>query len=224
MEPIDRRGFLGYALVTAGAVGGATAMGAQSAPPARADGVTGSASRVGERIGKAIRVQVVSPTCVRLECAADGGFEDRPTMLAANRTHDDAAYRRSDDAGGATIDTGRIRLRIDPAADRLTDDTLHAQVLRGDNWIDVHPRWERPDYTAPIEGIGMAGYLGGGVPKTDGAPATSGNLGGWMRGLDTQFGPVLLHDGLVSRDGWVFLDDSDSQIIDGGKLDRKSVV
>lgn len=218
MEPIDRRGFLGYALVTAGAVGGATAMGGLAAPAARADGAPGDGAGPGERIGTAVRVQVVSPTCVRLECAPDGRFEDRSTMLALQRPHDESAYERSDAAEAVTIDTGRIRLRVDPAADTLTEKTLHAQVLRGGTWIDVHPRWERPEYTAPIEGIGMAGYLGGGVPKTDGAPATSGNLGGWLRALDTQFGPVLLHDGLVSRDGWVFLDDSTSRVVDGGSL------
>lgn len=223
MEPIDRRGFLGAAALAAGAVGGAGLLSGARPFPARADEAppTAAGHGPGERIGDAVRVQVVSPTCVRLECAPGGAFEDGTTMLAAHRPHDASAYARGDGPGGVTVDTGRIRLRIDPAAARLTDETLHAQVLRSGEWIDVHPRWERPGYTAPIESLGMAGYLGGGVPKTDGAPATGGNLGGWLRGLDTQFGPVLLHDGLVSRDGWVFLDDSASQLVDGGRLTRR---
>ncbi|GAA4814625.1 glycoside hydrolase family 31 protein [Tomitella cavernea] len=220
MEPIGRRGFLGYALAAAGAVGGADGLSAVGAGPAAAGGVPGAAGK-GERIGTSIRVQVVSPTCVRLECARGGAFEDRGTMLGAHRAHDGAAYARADAPGRVTIDTGRIRLRIDPGAGTLDDAALGAQVLRGGEWIDVHPRWERPGYTAPIAGLGMAGYLGGGVPKTDGAPATQGNLGGWLRALDTQFGPVLLHDGLLSRDGWVFLDDSASQlIVDGHRVRR----
>ena len=36
----------------------------------------------------------------------------------------------------------------------------------------------------------------------------SGNLGGWYRALDLAGGPVQLHDGLLSRDGWYLLDDT----------------
>ncbi len=220
MEPIGRRGFLGYALAAAGAVGGAGALSGLGAGTAAAGGALAGAA-VGERIGTNLRVQVVSPTCVRLESAPDGRFEDRPTMLGAHRVHDGAVYERTDAPGRVTIDTGRIRLRIDAGAATLDDATLGAQVLRGDEWIDVHPRWERPGYTAPVTGLGMAGYLGGATVKTDGAPSTQGNLGGWLRALDTQFGPVLLHDGLLSRDGWVFLDDSASQLVDDGHRVRR---
>ena len=51
-------------------------------------------------------------------------------------------------------------------------------------------------------------------PDPDPAPVTAGNLGGWYRGLDSQSGPVPLHDGLLSRDGWYLLDDTTSPLLD----------
>ena len=52
----------------------------------------------------------------------------------------------------------------------------------------------------------------------DPAPRTHGNLGGWYRGLDGQSGPVPLHDGILSRDGWYLLDDTISPLlVEGGR-------
>jgi alpha-glucosidase (family GH31 glycosyl hydrolase) len=46
-----------------------------------------------------------------------------------------------------------------------------------------------------------------------GAGDPSRNLGGWYRGLDHQTGPVPLHEGLLSRDGWFLLDDTSSPLL-----------
>ena len=37
-----------------------------------------------------------------------------------------------------------------------------------------------------------------------------------MRGVDDQDGPVPLHEGLLSRDGWYLLDDTRSVLLTGG--------
>ncbi len=51
-----------------------------------------------------------------------------------------------------------------------------------------------------------------------GGAEPGGNLGGWYRGLDNQTGPVELHDGLLSRDGWFLLDDTTSPLLtEGGR-------
>ncbi len=50
----------------------------------------------------------------------------------------------------------------------------------------------------------------------DYAPPTEGNLGGWYRALDLAAGPVPLHDGLLSRDGWYLLDDTHTALLTGG--------
>lgn len=47
----------------------------------------------------------------------------------------------------------------------------------------------------------------------DPAAVTPGaNLGGWYRSLDGASAPVQLHDGLLSRDGWYLLDDSQTAL------------
>jgi alpha-glucosidase (family GH31 glycosyl hydrolase) len=40
------------------------------------------------------------------------------------------------------------------------------------------------------------------------------NLGGWSRGLDTKNGAIPLWDGILSRDGWYLLDDSETALYD----------
>jgi len=40
------------------------------------------------------------------------------------------------------------------------------------------------------------------------------NLGGWLRGLDTRSGAIPLWDGLMSKDGWYLLDDSQTALND----------
>lgn len=49
------------------------------------------------------------------------------------------------------------------------------------------------------------------LPQPQPAPA-SHNLGGWYRSLDGRSGPVALHDGLLSTDGWYLLDDSQTPL------------
>ncbi len=41
------------------------------------------------------------------------------------------------------------------------------------------------------------------------------NLGAWSRGLDEKKGPIPLWDGILSRDGWYLLDDSQTALQDG---------
>jgi len=41
------------------------------------------------------------------------------------------------------------------------------------------------------------------------------NIGGWSRGLDTKSGAIPLWDGLMSRDGWYLIDDSQTALNDG---------
>jgi alpha-glucosidase (family GH31 glycosyl hydrolase) len=45
--------------------------------------------------------------------------------------------------------------------------------------------------------------------------AEKNNMGAWSRGLDTKSGAIPLWDGILSRDGWYLLDDSESAVWDG---------
>ena len=160
------------------------------------------------------RFEVLSPTLIRLEYAADGDFEDAPTLTAVRRGApptevDHAPHPRhegdQDVAGGAALPP---RFRSLRAAEPLAE-----------------PRGER---LAAHRGPGIRRRVGGtgghAAAARDAAaarrsgPATHGNLGGWYRGLDSQSGPVPLHDGILSRDGWYLLDDTISPLlIEGGR-------
>ena len=130
------------------------------------------------------RFDVITPTLIRMEYAADGRFEDRPTFnaVARNVTPPRFALRRL--RSGLEIRTGRLVLRYHEDSRPLGPTNVSVRVGR---------RVVRPAFGSP--------------PRSDA-------LGGWYRGLDFypgQAGPVdqiELHQGLLTRQGWYLLDDS----------------
>ena len=130
------------------------------------------------------RFEVITPTLIRMEYAADGRFEDRPTFnaVARNVTPPRFALRRL--RSGLEIRTGRLVLRYHEDSRPLGPTNVSVRVGR---------RVVRPAFGSP--------------PRSDA-------LGGWYRGLDFypgQAGPVdqiELHQGLLTRQGWYLLDDS----------------
>jgi hypothetical protein len=136
------------------------------------------------------RFEVLTPTLIRLEHASDGRFEDRPTTVAIDR-HPVAAYTTSRRHGVLTIRTAALVLRYRLGSGKFTPRNLTVASRRG-RWR-AHPRW---------------GTSGGG-PR---------NLGGWVRALDNETGPVPLHPGLLSRSGWHLLDDSADAIATRSRL------
>jgi alpha-glucosidase (family GH31 glycosyl hydrolase) len=145
------------------------------------------------------RFQVLSPTLIRLEYAADGRFEDRPTFNAVARHLPVPAYTTTITGGTRVIRTARLTLRWQRGSGPFTPATLSIDV-QGTTQT-AHPAFRAP-----------------GQPYTLQAPTTPTQLGGWRRGLDGQAGPTALGDGLLTRDGWYLLDDSTTAIYDHGRL------
>jgi hypothetical protein len=58
----------------------------------------------------AARFEILTPTLIRLEYAADGQFENRPTMLAFNRVIDPPRYSVQTTGGTLVIRTADITL------------------------------------------------------------------------------------------------------------------
>lgn len=56
--------------------------------------------------------------------------------------------------------------------------------------------------------------VGAELPKENSGKLKT-NLGAWSRGLDEKKGPIPLWDGILSRDGWYLLDDSQTALNDG---------
>ena len=108
----------------------------------------------------------------------------RPSLFAANRAARFSGAQITQSAAGVTIDTGVIRLTYAPDAQPFSPASLHADIRRGTQMVN----W------------------------TPGAP-NPGNLGGTIRTLDGADGPEDLGQGLLSRDGWFLLDDSQTPLL-----------
>ncbi len=137
------------------------------------------------RVGRA-RFTVLTPRLLRLEWAPDGRFEDRPSLVFINRRLPVPAFTLRREAGWTIVDTGALVLRYRPSgAGAFTPDTLAIDLTVGGRRVTWHP----------------------------GAPET-GNLRGTTRTLDGVKGATSLEPGLVSRDGWVLVDDSARPLFD----------
>lgn len=179
------------------------------AAPSPATGATGEV-----RDGPA-RFQVLSPSLIRLEYAEDGGFEDRPTLTAATRPAAATKFRTRVVDGVREIRTSRILLRYLIGSGPFTPATLTLRFELGGKKHTSHPGFPAP---LPAASTTSPPQVPPPNPDLDPSPVTAGNLGGWYRGLDSQLGPVPLHDGLLSRDGWYLLDDSTGPLlIEGGR-------
>lgn len=136
-------------------------------------------------VGRA-RFTVLTPRLVRLEWAPGGRFEDRPSLVFVNRRLPVAPFTVRRDGGWTVVDTGALRLRYRPrGTGAFTAETLAIDLTVGDRPVTWRP----------------------GTSET-------GNLRGTTRTLDGVKGATSLEPGLVSRDGWVVVDDSARPLFD----------
>lgn len=197
-------GGLTLPVVAAGSAGAAPApQTSTSAPPDDATVVDGDA-----------RFQVLTPTLLRVEYAADGAFEDRPTFVALDRAFETPAYETRVVDGYREIETDRLLLRYERDSGPFTPANLSVEVAVGDGTVTARPSWPTPDQhgerTTPVT-----------VPRPEpDAEETAtrdgsddATLGGWYRALDNQGTPRDLHPGLLSRDGWRLVDDTHGALV-----------
>ena len=176
--------------------------------PASAAAAAGAGGTFEVRDGPA-RVQVLSPTLFRLEYAADGRFEDRPTLTAIHRRPTRAKVSTRVVDGIRVIRTSRAILRYRVGSGPFDPSNLKLTLLAGKARNAARPSFP-PVSTSPAPQPPPAAT----IPNVgDPAARVAGNLGGWYRGLDGQGLAVPLHDGLLSRDGWYLLNDTISPLL-----------
>lgn len=130
------------------------------------------------------RFTVITPTLIRMEYAADGQFEDRPTQTVATRPEPAADFNRRVEDGDLVIETEALTLRYARDSGPFTPDNLVITLARGDATVEARPDWS--------------------------FSPQPGNLGGWRRGLDNERDPQPLFEGMLSRSGWYLLNDSNT--------------
>jgi len=140
----------------------------------------------GEAVAGNARFTVITPNLIRLEYDPDQKFVDLPSWFAVNRDTRDADAHIINHDGKVEIDTGAIHLTYQDNGNPFSSDNLQAQIKKSHDEVHWQP----------------------GMPSM-------GNLGGTLRTLDGVKGPVPLGDGILSRDGWYLLDDSQSPLFAG---------
>lgn len=129
------------------------------------------------------RFTVVAKECIRMEYSAAGKFIDEPSYFAANRSAAYKDFKLTKKGGSTVIDTGAIKLEYTPDGKSFWKNNLRAEIKKGAGTVEWLPGMEN-----------------------------KGNLGGTIRTVDGVMGPVDLGEGVVSRDGWYLLDDSQRHI------------
>jgi hypothetical protein len=138
-----------------------------------------------------LRISILKPGIVRIESRADGHFEDRPSQHFWNRRQAVPEFRTSERDGCLVVETDKMILSI-PLDGPLCADSVRIAIRPG------------PDVLHPLNA------------------SAGSNLGGCLRTLDTVRGrwdykaneKVSVTPGLMSREGWSWVDDSASLVFD----------
>ena len=149
---------------------------------------TGTAPVAAVVVSDQARFTVLTPRLVRVEWAADGRFEDRPSLVFVNRQLPVPAFTTSRAGGWITIDTGALRLRYRERSGAFAAANLSIDLTVAGRRVTWRPGME-----------------------------DTGNLRGTTRTLDGVKGATSLEPGLISRDGWVVVDDSSRPLFDEGE-------
>ncbi len=131
------------------------------------------------------RFTVLTPKLLRLEWVADSSFEDRASMVFLNRSLPVPKISTERKGGWLEVTTEALRLRYREHSGRFTKENLSIR----------------------FQVNGKSGLWVPGTPDT-------ANLLGTTRTLDAVEGATGLEPGLLSRDGWVVVDDSERPLFD----------
>jgi alpha-glucosidase (family GH31 glycosyl hydrolase) len=140
------------------------------------------------------RFTILTAQLIRMEWAADDKFEDRPSFVFLNRNMTVPNFTHSTHRGNLIVQTDALRL-VYKGGGKFTADNLSISLTLNGKQVVWHP----------------------GMPD-------SGNLQGTARTLDGARGDKLqepIEPGLISRDGWVVLDDSTRPLFDSDNFNFK---
>jgi alpha-glucosidase (family GH31 glycosyl hydrolase) len=140
------------------------------------------------------RFTVLTPQLIRMEWAADGKFEDHPSFVFLNRRLPVPKFTHTEEGGKLTLQTSALQLTY-TGSGKFTADNLSITFTLDGKQTTWHP----------------------GMPDI-------GNLQGTTRTLDGARGSTTkepIDPGLLSRDGWVLVDDSTRPLFDSDNFNFK---
>jgi alpha-glucosidase (family GH31 glycosyl hydrolase) len=135
-----------------------------------------------------VRFTVLTPQLIRMEWSADSQFEDHASMVFINRQLPVPSFTSSQDGGVLTIRTDKLLLKYRIDSGHFEAKNLSVVFTLNGAPVEWHPGLD-----------------------------DRGNLRGTTRTLDQIKGKTVLEPGLVSRDGWVVVDDSARPIFDNSE-------
>ena len=131
------------------------------------------------------RFTMLTPAMIRMEWSSDGAFEDRASLVFVNRHLPVPQFSTRRADGWLSIRTRALTLRYREDGGRFSRDNLSVTLTLNGKQMTWRPGME-----------------------------DRGNLRGTYRTLDAISGGVPLPPGLLSRDGWVVVDDSAGLLFD----------
>ncbi|MBN1155285.1 DUF5110 domain-containing protein [candidate division KSB1 bacterium] len=139
------------------------------------------------------RFTVLTSSVVRIEWSEDGLFEDRASLVFVNRNLLIPPFNQSTENGWNVISTEKLKLCFKPGTGKFDESNLYIEFdCNGTKKI-----WK--------PGLKNKGNLKGTARTLDGF---NGNVNSWSHQ------EIDLGEGLISRDGWVLIDDSERPLFD----------
>jgi alpha-glucosidase len=134
------------------------------------------------------RFTAMTPAMIRLEYSPTASFVDAPSMVFLNRAGVSPRVDTDRQDGWLIMRTDELELRYKEGSGPFTAENLSISFRMGSRQVTWRP--------------GMA---------------DAGNLGGTRKSLDNISGAAPLGPGLLSRDGWVLLDESTTPLLPDGE-------
>jgi alpha-glucosidase (family GH31 glycosyl hydrolase) len=131
------------------------------------------------------RFTVLTPQLIRLEWSKDSTFEDHASLVFINRRVPVPSFTIRTEGEWLVIETDKLVLRYKKDSGKFSKNNLEIQF--------------------DLNGRGMSWHPG---------MRDTANLKGTVRTLDGVEGSIALEPGLLSKDGWVLVDDSDRPLFD----------
>ena len=155
-----------------------------------------------------VRFTVINDGVIRMEFAPDGLFVNDPSFIAVNRQYAKSDYKLSENDSQVSISTDRMTLTYQKGTGAFSADNLMIEAATS---LTTHFTWHPGDVQQQ--------NLGGTYRTLDGYDGN--RYYAWGRKADGSQ-ELPLEDGLLARDGWTLIDDSQGLLFDGDVNDLSS--